>query len=143
MDEATQNSFKAVLEYLKAFEETEEKHIEIFVQIAEDPFIIDESDILDMLIASVPIIYKGAKQILDDFCSINFSYRNLSGQVATLNRATHLFKSNFTANLENKDLFSIYAQLTFIRTILESINEIVNLNFSNVTISLNFVLNVF
>jgi hypothetical protein len=55
--------------------------------------------------------------------------------VPTLNQATGTFKSNFTANLEKKDLFSIYTHLNAIRTILKDINEIVDSNFSNFIIS--------
>jgi bisphosphoglycerate-dependent phosphoglycerate mutase len=55
--------------------------------------------------------------------------------VPTLNQATGTFKSNFTANLEKKDLFSIYAHLNAIRTILKDINEIVDSKFSNFIIS--------
>jgi hypothetical protein len=131
MDEATQNSFRADLEYLKAFEESQENYIRVFVQIAQDPIFINGSNIVDIFTASSSIIYKTAKQILNGFGSINFSNRNLSIQVSTLNQSTGTFKANFTANLEKKDLFSICYNLTFIRTIVETINEIVDSNFSN------------
>jgi hypothetical protein len=143
MDEATQNSFKAVLEYLKAFEETEEKHIGIFVQIAEDPHYTNGLSRLNNFKDYVSKIQISAKKILDVFGSINFFNRGLSDLVANLNDDTETFKTNFIVNLKNKDLFSICSNITFIRTILETILQIVNLNFSNFSVSLNFVLTFF
>jgi hypothetical protein len=143
MDEATQNSFKADLEYLKAFEETEEEYIEIFVQIAEDPRCNNGLNRLDSFKDYISIIQISAKQILDVFGIINFFNRNLSGLVATLNDDTDTFKSNFIVNLEKKNLSFICYNLNSIRTILETILQIVNLNFSNVSVSLNFVLTFF
>jgi hypothetical protein len=143
MDEATQNSFKADLEYLKAFEETEEEYIEIFVQIAEDPSCNNGLTRLDSFKDYISIIQISAKQILDVFGIINFFNRNLSGLVATLNDDTDTFKSNFIVNLEKKNLSFICYNLNSIRTILETILQIVNLNFSNVSVSLNFVLTFF
>jgi hypothetical protein len=143
MDEATKNSFKADLEYLKAFEETEEKYIGIFVQIAEDPSCNNRLNRLDSFKDYISIIQISAKQILDVFGIINFFNRNLSGLVATLNDDTETFKSNFIVNLEKKNLSFICTYLKTIGTTLKAILEIVNLNFSNVSISLNFVIKVF
>jgi hypothetical protein len=143
MDEATQNSFKAVLEYLKAFEETEEKHIEIFEQIAQDPHFTNGLARLNNFKDYVSKIQISAKQILDVFGSINFFNRDLSGLVATLHEDTEILKSNFMVNLEKTKISFICTYLNSIRTILETILEIVNLNFSNFSISLNFVLKVF
>jgi hypothetical protein len=143
MDEATQNSFKADLEYLKAFEETEEKYIAIFVQIAQVPHFTNGLSRLNNFKDYVSKIQISAKQILDVFGSINFFNRGLSDIVATLNDDTETFKTNFIVNLEKKHLSFICYNLNSIRTILETILEIVNLNFSNVSISLNFVLTFF
>jgi hypothetical protein len=143
MDEATKASFKADLEYLKAFEETEENYIEIFVQIAEDPSCNNGLSRLNNFKDYVSKIQISAKQILDVFGSINFLNRGLSDIVATLNDDADTFKSNFIVNLEKNNLSFICYNLNSIRTILETILEIVNLNFSNVSISLNFVLTFF
>jgi hypothetical protein len=143
MDEATQNSFKADLEYLKAFEETEEKHIEIFVQLAQDPHFTNGLSRLNNFKDYVSKIQISAKQILDVFGSINFFNRGLSDIVATLNDDAETFKTNFILNLEKTNLSFICYNIIYIRTILETILENVNLNFSNVSISLNFALNVF
>jgi hypothetical protein len=140
MDEATQNSFKADLEYLKAFEETEEKYIAIFVQIAQDPHFTNGLSRLNNFKDYLSKIQISAKQILDVFGSINFFNRGLSDIVATLNDDTDIFKSNFIVNLEKKNLSFICTYLNTIGTTLKAILEIVNLNFSNVSISLNFVL---
>jgi hypothetical protein len=131
MDEATQNSFKADLEYLKAFQESQEKYIRIFVQIAQDPCCTNGLARLNTFKANVPIIQISAKQILDVFGSINFFNRDLSDLVATLNDDTETFKTNFIVNLEKNNLSFICYNLTFIRTTLETILEIVDSNFSN------------
>jgi hypothetical protein len=143
MDEATQNSFKADLEYLKAFEETEEKHIEIFFHIAQDPHFTNGLFRLNNFKDYVSKIQISAKKILDVFGSINFFNRDLSGLVAALNDETDTFKSNFIVNLEKTKISFICTYLKTIGTTLKAILEIVNLNFSNISISLNFVLKVF
>jgi hypothetical protein len=143
MDEATKNSFKADLEYLKAFEESEEKHIEIFFHIVQDPHFTNGLFRLNNFKDYVSKIQISAKKILDVFGSINFFNQDLSDLVAILNDDTETFKTNFIVNLEETKISFICTYLNSIRTILETILEIVNLNFSNVSISLNFVLTFF
>jgi hypothetical protein len=143
MDDAIKNSFKADLEYLKAFEETEEKHIEIFFHIAQDPHFTNGLFRLNNFKDYVSKIQISAKKILDVFGSINFFNRDLSGLVAALNDETDTFKSNFIVNLEKTKISFICTYLKTIGTTLKAILEIVNLNFSNISISLNFVLKVF
>jgi hypothetical protein len=143
MDDAIKNSFKADLEYLKAFEETEEKHIEIFFHIAQDPHFTNGLFRLNNFKDYVSKIQISAKQIIDVFGSINFFNRDLSDLVAILNDDTENFKTNFIVNLEKTKISFFCTYLKTIGTTLETILEIVNLNFSNVSISPNFVLTFF
>jgi hypothetical protein len=144
MDEATQNSFKADLEYLKAFEETEEKHIENLMRKIDkqDPFL--RTRWLNQFETGFKEFSKLAELIFHNFKDINFNSDIFLLQVGYfMSDLKNLKLYLHVDNPDSVDLGVVGYYLSNIMESLKAIHEIVNLNFSNVSVSLNFLLTFF
>ena len=146
MDESTKNIFKKELEYLINFETEQANHLNNFKLAIHNQFSdsIEEEYALKKFGGDLKNVTQLAQIIFEAFDSINFNSIDLIRQVRSFDSVIQMLQFHFTAiNLENRDITSIHSHLSNTFLILNNINEIVDLTFSNSRIFLKFLTNFF